>query len=261
MLTKKGKELRSQIELNSLEDLVPKDHLLRKIDKSIDFNFIYDEVSELYSDFGRRSIDPVVLIKIVLVQYLFGIPSMRQTIREIQVNIAYRWFLGYSMSEKIPHFSTFNKNYERRFNDTDVFTNIFVKILEIAEKEGFLALEQVYIDSTHIKASANKKKFKRVNVEIEAKKYKDKLDKEIDLDRQEHGKKPLKKTKKIETKEVVQSTTDKESGMFYKNEKEKCFAYLAHTACDDANFVLGFEVTAGNVHDSIGFYDVYNKVY
>ncbi|WP_257676522.1 transposase, partial [Clostridium felsineum] len=156
MLTKRGKELRSQIELNSLEDLVPKDHLLRKIDESIDFNFIYDEVSELYSDFGRPSIDPVVLIKIVLVQYLFGIPSMRQTIREIQVNIAYRWFLGYSMSEKIPHFSTFNKNYERRFKDTDVFTNIFVKILEIAEKEGFLALEQVYIDSTHIKASANK---------------------------------------------------------------------------------------------------------
>jgi len=261
MLTKRGKELRSQIELNSLEDLVPKDHLLRKIDKTIDFNFIYNEVAELYSDVGRPSIDPVVLIKIVLVQYLFGIPSMRQTIREIQVNIAYRWFLGYSMSEKIPHFSTFNKNYERRFKNTDVFTNIFVKILEIAEEEGFLALEQVYIDSTHIKASANKKKFKKVNVQVEAKKYKDRLDEEIDLDRQAHGKKPLKKTEKIETKEVVQSTTDKESGMFYKNEKEKCFAYLAHTACDDANFVLGFEVTSGNVHDSIGFYDVYNKVY
>jgi len=67
MLTKRGKELRSQIELNSLEDLVPKDHLLRKIDKSINFNFIYNEVAELYSDFGRPSIDPVVLIKIVLV--------------------------------------------------------------------------------------------------------------------------------------------------------------------------------------------------
>lgn len=261
MLTKRGKELRSQLEFNSLEELVPKDHLLRKTDKTVDFNFIYDEVAELYSDFGRPSIDPVVLIKIVLIQYLFGIPSMRQTIREIQVNIAYRWFLGYSMSEKIPHFSTFNKNYERRFKNTEVFTNIFVKILEIAEKEGLLALEQVYIDSTHIKASANKKKFKRVNIKVEAKKYKDKLDGEIDMDRQEHGKKPLKKTEKIETKEVVQSTTDKESGMFYKSEKEKCFAYLAHTACDDANFILGFEVTSGNIHDSISFYDVYNKVY
>lgn len=64
----------------------------------------------------------------------------------------------------------------------------------------------------------------------------------------------------METKEIVQSTTDKESGMFYKNEKEKCFAYLAHTACDDANFILGFEVTAGNVHDSVAFEDVFNKV-
>jgi len=118
---------------------------------------------------------------------------MRQTIREIQVNIASRWFLGYSISENIPHFSTFNKNYERRFKNTDVFTNIFVKILEIAEEEGFLALEQVYIDSTHIKASANKKELKKVNVQVEAKKYKDMLDKKIDLDRQEHGKKTFKK--------------------------------------------------------------------
>ncbi|QCH26990.1 IS1182 family transposase [Clostridium tyrobutyricum] len=261
MLTKRGKDIRAQVELYSLEDLVPKDHLLRKIDKAINFNFIYNDVEELYSDFGRPSIDPVVLIKIVVIQYIFGIPSMRQTIRDIQVNMAYRWFLGYSISEKIPHFSTFNKNYERRFKNTEIFTNIFIKILDLAEKQGFLAAEQVYIDSTHIKASANKKKFKRVNVKVEAKKYKNKLDKEIDADRQHHGKKPLKKTEKIETKEVVQSTTDKESGMFYKNEKEKCFAYLAHTACDDANFILDFEVTTGNVHDSVAFYDLYNKVY
>ncbi|MCU6396697.1 transposase, partial [Enterobacter quasiroggenkampii] len=85
-------------------------------------------------------------------------------------------------------------------------------------------------------------------------------DKEIDADRQVHEKKPLKKTDKVEMKEIVQSTTDKESGMFHKNEKERCFAYLAHTACDDANFILGFEVTAGNVHDSVAFEDVFNKV-
>lgn len=260
MLTKRGKELRTQIEFNSLEDLVPKDHLLRKVDQAIDFNFIYNEVSELYSDFGRPSIDPVVLIKIVLIQYLFGIPSMRQTIKEIQVNVAYRWFIGYSISEPIPHFSTFGKNYERRFGETDLFTKIFTEILKIAESEGLIAPEQIYIDSTHMKASANKKKYEKVNVKVEAKKYQELLDKEIDADRQAHGKKSLKKTEKIETKEIAQSTTDKESGMFYKSEKEKCFAYLAHTACDDANFILGFEVTAGNVHDSVAFEDVFNKV-
>ncbi|EDK35547.1 Predicted transposase [Clostridium kluyveri DSM 555] len=79
MLAKRGKEIRTQVELNSLEDLVPKDHLLRKIDKAINFDYIYDEVAELYSNFGRPSIDPVVLIKIVLIQYIFRIPSMRQT--------------------------------------------------------------------------------------------------------------------------------------------------------------------------------------
>lgn len=91
-----------------LDGLVPENHLVRKIENAIDFSFIYDKVKDLYSPLGAPSIDPVVLIKIVLIQYLFGIPSMRQTIREIEVNVAYRWFLGYSLTEKIPHFSTFN---------------------------------------------------------------------------------------------------------------------------------------------------------
>ena len=133
MLTNKELDSRKRLEYNCLEQLVPKNHLLRKIDKLIDFDFIYDEVGELYSAVGRLSVDPVVLIKIVMIQYLFGIHSMRQTIREIEVNLAYRWFLGYSISEKIPHFSTFNKNYERRFKKTNLFNNIFVRILEIAE--------------------------------------------------------------------------------------------------------------------------------
>ena len=260
MLTKRDLSKREQIEFNSLAQLVPKNHLVRKIDEAIDFSFIYDEVAELYSAYGRPSIDPVVLIKIVMIQYLFGIPSMRQTIAEIEVNIAYRWFIGYSFNEEIPHFSTFSKNYERRFVGTNVFENIFIRILEIAEENGFIAPEQIYIDSTHIKASANKKKYEKVNIAVEAKKYQEELNKEIDLDREQHGKKPLKKNDINKEKTIVQSTTDKESGMFYKNEKEKCFAYLAHTACDDNNFILGFDITAGNVHDSVAFGDVFSKV-
>lgn len=130
MMTRRDIDNRLQIEFNSVNALVPEGHLIRKIDAALDFNFIYDEVVELYSAFGAPSIDPVVLIKIVMIQYLFGIPSMRQTIREIEVNIAYRWFIGYSFTEKIPHFSTFNKNYERRFKNTDLFNNIFTEILE-----------------------------------------------------------------------------------------------------------------------------------
>jgi len=70
---------------------------------------------------GRPSIDPVSLIKIPLIQYLYGIPRMRKTIKEIEVNVAYRWFIGIDLRDPVPHFTTFGKNYTRSFKDTDIF--------------------------------------------------------------------------------------------------------------------------------------------
>ena len=106
----------------SIEDLVPQNHILRDIDRAIKLDFIYDEVANLYSaDAVRPSVDPIVLFKIALLQYTFGIRSMRQTIREIEVNMACCWYLGYGMTESIPHFSTFGKNYVRRFAESDIF--------------------------------------------------------------------------------------------------------------------------------------------
>ena len=163
-----------QIKFVSIEDLVPQDHILRYIDKAIDFNFIYDEVKGLYSetDWGKPGIDPVALFKIVFIQYLFGIRSMRQTIKEIAKN------------------------------------------------------------------------------------------------REMHGKKPLKDDndnnnqppKPPATKTVTQSRTDPECGMFHKGEHEKQFAYVANTACDRHNFILDFVLSAGNIHDSMMFSKVYEKV-
>ena len=98
-----------------MDNLVPENHIIRKIDKAIDLSFIYDKVKHLYSPYGTENIDPIVLFKIIMIQYIFGIRSMRQTIKEIQVNIAYRWYLGYGFDEQIPHFSTFGKNYKRQF--------------------------------------------------------------------------------------------------------------------------------------------------
>ena len=262
MLTIRKENFRDD-EINVILDgLVPENHLVRKIENAIDFSFIYDKVKDLYSPLGAPSIDPVVLIKIVLIQYLFGIPSMRQTIREIEVNVAYRWFLGYSLTEKIPHFSTFNKNYERRFKNTDLFESIFKEILARATKCGFVDSSNIYIDSTHIKASANKKKYTKVEVDIQAKHYQEKLEKEINEDRLKHGKSPLceVKNEEVKKKEKIESNTDKDSGMFLKNEKEKSFAYLAHTACDNNNFILDFHITSGNIHDSVAFSDLYQKI-
>ena len=115
----------------SMDDMVPQNHMLRLIDRAINWNFIYDLVEEKYCpDNGRPSMDPVMLIKIPFIQYLYGIKSMRQTMKEIEVNVAYRWFLGLDMLDPVPHFSTFGKNYTRRFKDTDLFEHIFSKILE-----------------------------------------------------------------------------------------------------------------------------------
>lgn len=160
MLNKKDRKAVDQVEFVSIDALVPKNHLLRAIEASIDFEFIYDEVKDLYSEnHGRPSIDPVVLIKLIMLQALYGIRSMRQTIQEVEVNIAYRWFLGYGLQEQIPHFSTFGKNYERRFRESDLFEKIFAKVLEEAIKCGFIKTDSVFIDATHVKASANKNKY------------------------------------------------------------------------------------------------------
>ncbi len=86
-----------------LDALVPKDHLLRKIEKVMDYEWLYERLAPYYChDNGRPGTDPVVLIKMVLLQHLFGIPSLRQTYREIQVNNAYRWFFGYGLLDNIP---------------------------------------------------------------------------------------------------------------------------------------------------------------
>jgi transposase len=121
MMGKKDPIDKKQVEMLCLDQLVPEEHMVRKIDKAIDIGFIYPLVEDLYSPFGAESIDPVVLIKINIIQYTFGIRSMRQTLKEIEVNNAYRWYLGYGLTQKLPHFSTFSKNYTRRFEGTDLF--------------------------------------------------------------------------------------------------------------------------------------------
>ena len=252
MMSKNQINERDQIEMITIEELVPKDHLVRKLESAIDYSFIYPLVEPLYSKLGRPSVDPVVLIKMTFVQYVFGIRSMRQTIKEIETNMAYRWFLGFGFHSEVPHFSTFGKNYERRFQDTDIFEQIFYRILkEIADK-GLLSADHVFIDSTHVKASANKRKFEKKMVRKETRAYEAKLQEELNQDRIDHGKKPFPpdKFEKEEIKEIKESTTDPESGYYVKDERTKQFAYSFHAAADRYGFILGSIVTPGNVHDS-----------
>lgn len=265
--------------LYTIEELVPQNHLVRKLEKSIDFSFIYPKVEKLYSTIGRHSIDPVVLFKLLLINIIFGINSMRKTCEEAQVNLAYRWFLGLDITETIPNYSTWSQNYIRRYGDSNVFEEIFDTILNQAIQYEYVKFETVFGDSTHQKANANKRKSLKEEVELIKKKYEDDLLKEINEDRISIGKKPIdtmvKKEKVfdeetgeeievISKKTVKISTTDPESGCFHKGEKEQCFAYSHQTFCDKNGFVIEVKTVPGNVHDSVSFFEAYmemNKKY
>lgn len=115
----KGENGRDKMEMVWLEDLVPKEHLLRKIDAAIDFSKIYEMVEDLYSEGnGRPSIDPVVLVKMVLIQHLYGLPSLRRTAAEVEVNMAYRWFLGYGLHSPGDRYG---KNRNRTLSRKQIF--------------------------------------------------------------------------------------------------------------------------------------------
>ena len=262
----KKRDGRREIVMTDLEALVPKDHLLRKIEKIMDYDWLYERLSPYYCENnGRPGIDPVVLIKMALLEQLYGIKSLRQTHREIEVNVAYRWFLGYNLLEKIPHFATVSYAFCKRF-PPELSEEIFAHILNKALNHKMVEPSMVFVDGTHIKASANKKKFQKEQVVKTAKVYARQLHEEVNAEREKLGKRPIEEDDDGEglggggTAEKTVSTTDPDCGMFVKGEHERQFAYEAHTACDRNGFVLGVEVTAGNVHDSIAWDALYAQV-
>ena len=184
-MLKKEIEQRQAIEMLCTDMLVPQDHLLRKIDKAVDFTHIYEFVEGCYSEEnGRPSIGPVVLFKLVMIQHLFGIRSLRQTQAEAEVNVAYRWFLGYTMSQPIPHFSTISYAFRHRFTE-EIVEKVFRWILEEIAKAGYLRPEVVFIDGTHIKANANMKKHVKKEIPKAARVYEEQLMEEINADREQ----------------------------------------------------------------------------
>ena len=207
----KNAENRGQLEFVSLEEMVPQDHLLRKIEEAIDFKKIYEFVEDLYcEDNGRPSIDPVVLFKIVLIQHIYAIPSLRRTLEEVSMNLAYRWFIRYPLNEAVPHFSTVSYNFKHRFNHAMV-EYVFCWVLKAAAEEGHLDTEAIFVGGTHIKANANLKKQAKKAVSKQAKRYAKELFDEVNKDREDHGKKPFSEDndkKPPEEKKAVCSTKE-----------------------------------------------------
>jgi transposase len=230
--------------------------LLRKIDKAIDFGFIRERVRSLYcADNGRPAIDPVVLFKMLFIGYLFGVRSERQLVRDIQVNVAYRWFLGFGLTDKVPDASTISQNRRRRFSESTIYQDIFDEIVVQAINRKLVDGSVLYSDSTHLKANANKNKFEVRDIQKSTRDYMELLEEDIAKDREAHGKKPLKeKETQPETKETKVSTTDPDSGYMVREGKPEGFFYLDHRTVDSRHSIITDTfVTPGNVHDSIPY--------
>jgi transposase len=143
----------------SLEDHVPKDHLLRGIDRFLDLSELRGQLAPFYSHTGRPSIDPVLMIRMLVIGYSFGIRSERRLCDEVHLNLAYRWFCRLGLNEPVPDHSTFSKNRHGRFRQSDVFRRVFEVVLQRCMLEGLVGGEGFAIDASVIKADANRERF------------------------------------------------------------------------------------------------------
>jgi transposase len=135
-----------------LEDQVPENHLLRLIDKHINFKFVRQQLRDSYSETGRPSIDPELLLRILLIGYLYGITSERRLVEELRLHLAWRWFTGLGFDQEIPHHSTFSKNRHGRFQESRLFEQIVRQCVEVGLVQG----KHLSVDGSFVEANAAK---------------------------------------------------------------------------------------------------------
>jgi len=138
-----------------LEDQVPENHLLRLIDRHVNFDFIRAKLKDSYSDTGRPSIDPELLLRLLLVGYLYGVTSERKLVEELRMHLAWRWFTGLGFDQEIPHHSTFSKNRHGRFQESNLFQEIFEEIVARCVEAGLVRGEHMSVDGSFIQANAD----------------------------------------------------------------------------------------------------------
>jgi transposase len=141
-----------------LEEAVPDDHQVRTIAAVLDLSWVHDELAPYYSRLGRPSIDPALMIRMLIVGYVFAIRSERALCREVRVNLAYRWFCGLSIEDKLPDHSAFSRARNERFRDSAIFRNVFERVVEACIAAGLVGGEGFAVDASLIAADANKQR-------------------------------------------------------------------------------------------------------
>ena len=154
-----GRQDRLFYEFN-LEERIPPDHLLRRIDAVLDLNWLRADLAPFYSHTGCPSVDPELMVRMLLIGYCYSIRSERRLCREVELNLAYRWFCRLGLEDKVPHHSTFSVNRHGRFRDSDVLRQVFESIVRQCMEMGLVAGEGFAVDASVIEANASR--FQRV---------------------------------------------------------------------------------------------------
>jgi transposase len=141
-----------------LDEVVPSDHRVREIASVLDLSWVHAELAPHYSPLGRPSIDPVLMIRMLILGYVFAIRSERLLCREVQVNLAYRWFCGLSIEDKIPDHSAFSRARNERFRDSGIFRRVFERVVETCIAADLVGGEGFAVDASLIVADANKQR-------------------------------------------------------------------------------------------------------
>src|SRR5580704_3561196 len=139
-----------------LDDQVPENHLLRLLEKHIRFEFVRERLKDSYSETGRPSIDPELLLRILLIGYLYGVSSERKLVEELRMHLAWRWFTGLGFDQEIPHHSTFSKNRHGRFQESKLFEQLFEQIVRQCVEVGLVQGAHLSVDGSFIEANAAK---------------------------------------------------------------------------------------------------------
>jgi transposase len=230
-----------------IEDLIPETHLQRKIKDKIDFDFIYEEAESYYSQIGRPSIDPVCLMKMLLIGYLYGIRAERRLEEEVTLNIAYKWFCGFDLTDTIPDHSTFSQNRRRRFTDSSIFRQIFNRIVRDCMEMGLVSGETAVSDGSFVPANVSWQSKVEVTMLVEKSTvdYLEALDEEL---KKTEGYVPAYPT--VMEKKELKSKTDVDCGYIHQDTK-KGLGYLAEITVDtDNGIITGMDCYPANRRES-----------
>ena len=225
-----------------IEDQVPENHLLRLIDRHVSFDFVRDKLRDCYSETGRPSIDPEVLLRVLLLGYLYGVTSERKLLEELRMHLAWRWFTGLGFDQEIPHHSTFSKNRHGRFQESNLFQELFERIVEQCIQAGLVQGAQMSVDGSFIQADADhhsriprEQLAEAAKVNYGARKYLEELE-------QENG-----EGESVHQQDKV-STTDPDATYMTKGNRAAELGYFDNYLIDnDSCVIVGVQATAARL--------------